>query len=266
MIHLIVGGVCGVALLALLIFPGFRKKLKVLCGGFLNIFVEDMAKTPDGAKAIYSQAIEEAENAYRDADSAYKRVYGEYKNVETEIKTLDNQIYSAESRAEALVRDGKIEEAKTFALQRSESMELRAQKAAYLEKLTSMVEDAKLIHRQAGDRLQKLKKESRLVVEEMKLNQNMNRMVSDLDDLRRDTATDKMLGAVRDGAKDLRKEAVGSMAVHQNRSSTKQAVAQQAAADVEAEAFLASMQAKYKTGAAAPSARDHPVVFGTGKQ
>lgn len=54
-----VGALAVVFILALIIFPGVRDKLKVLVGGFLNIFVEDMAKTPEGAKAVFQQAIEE---------------------------------------------------------------------------------------------------------------------------------------------------------------------------------------------------------------
>ena len=51
---IVIGAVAVVFVLALIIFPGVRGKLKVLVGGFLNIFVEDIAKTPEGAKAVFS--------------------------------------------------------------------------------------------------------------------------------------------------------------------------------------------------------------------
>ena len=35
-------------------FPGVRQKLKVLVGGFLNIFVEDVAKNARGSKSRVS--------------------------------------------------------------------------------------------------------------------------------------------------------------------------------------------------------------------
>lgn len=50
---IVIGAVAVVFVLALIIFPGVRGKLKVLVGGFLNIFVEDIAKTPEGAKAVF---------------------------------------------------------------------------------------------------------------------------------------------------------------------------------------------------------------------
>ena len=79
---------CGVggAAAVLLLFPEFRKKLGVLLGGFLNLFVEDTAKTPEGAAAIYSKAIEEAEDKYNKASDALKRMTG---RLETAIKARD---------------------------------------------------------------------------------------------------------------------------------------------------------------------------------
>ena len=50
------------AIAAIIIFPSFRQKLKSLVSGFLNVLVEDVAKTPEGAKAVYSQAIEEEQS------------------------------------------------------------------------------------------------------------------------------------------------------------------------------------------------------------
>lgn len=64
---IVIGAGTVVLILALIIFPGVRGKLKVLIGGFLNIFVEDMAKTPEGAKAVFQQAIEEVQDRYNKA-------------------------------------------------------------------------------------------------------------------------------------------------------------------------------------------------------
>ena len=61
----VIGAVAVVFVLALIIFPGVRGKLKVLVGGFLNIFVEDIAKTPEGAKAVFQQAIVQSAKAIR---------------------------------------------------------------------------------------------------------------------------------------------------------------------------------------------------------
>lgn len=54
----------GVFVIILILFPSFRQQLKALAGGFLQIFVQDTAKTPDGARAIYAQKIDEMTEKY----------------------------------------------------------------------------------------------------------------------------------------------------------------------------------------------------------
>lgn len=50
----VIGVAAVVFVLALIVFPGVRGKLKVLVGGFLNIFVEDMGKNARGRKGRFS--------------------------------------------------------------------------------------------------------------------------------------------------------------------------------------------------------------------
>ena len=59
---------------ALILFPEFRGKLVVLIRGGLNMFVEDRAKTPEGAEAVFTQAINEAEEQYTKASTTYNKL------------------------------------------------------------------------------------------------------------------------------------------------------------------------------------------------
>lgn len=52
--------VSGAFVFSLILFPSWREQIKTLAGGFLQKFVQDTAKTPEGAKAIYAQKIDEA--------------------------------------------------------------------------------------------------------------------------------------------------------------------------------------------------------------
>lgn len=82
---IVIGAVAVVFVLALIIFPGVRGKLKVLVGGFLNIFVEDIAKTPEGAKAVFQQAIEEVQERYNKAGDTLNRFVGEQSSVQKNL-------------------------------------------------------------------------------------------------------------------------------------------------------------------------------------
>ena len=52
--------------LILILFP----KSRVLFKGLMNLAFTDLATTPEGAKAIYGEKIEEAQDAYNKADNA----------------------------------------------------------------------------------------------------------------------------------------------------------------------------------------------------
>lgn len=86
---IVIGAVAVVFVLALIIFPGVRGKLKVLVGGFLNIFVEDIAKTPEGAKAVFQQAIEEVQERYNKAGDTLNRFVGEQSSVQKNLNKLE---------------------------------------------------------------------------------------------------------------------------------------------------------------------------------
>lgn len=89
-----------------------------------------------------------------------------------------------------------------------------------------MVKEAQTVYEAYDKKLRELKKQSRMTVEEMKLRGNMKDLLGDLDELRRDSATDKLLGSVRDGAEDLRKEVDGAIVVHASRTTTKMSMAE----------------------------------------
>ena len=204
----VIGAVAVVFVLALIIFPGVRGKLKVLVGGFLNIFVEDIAKTPEGAKAVFQQAIEEVQERYNKAGDTLNRFVGEQSSVQKNLNKLYGELKDVESKCESLVRSGNMADAAIFSTRREEILFEISQKEGYLRELEPMVKEAQTVYEAYDKKLRELKKQSRMTVEEMKLRGNMKDLLGDLDELRRDSATDKLLGSVRDGAEDLRKEVV----------------------------------------------------------
>lgn len=243
--NVVVGVVVALALLALIIFPEVRQKLKVLLGGFLNIFVEDIAKTPDGAKAVFQQAINEVQDRYNKASDTLNRFVGEQSAIKKAIAALHTELKDVEQKCEYLVRSGKLEDASVFSQRREEILYELDQKERYLQQLTPMVAEAKAVHEAYDKKLRDLKKQSKMTVEELKLKGNMKDLLGDLDELRRESATDKLLGSVRDGVEDLGKEVEGAIAVHSSRSSTKIAAAEKSASKAQADAYLVELQAKY---------------------
>ena len=245
---MLIGVVLGLFVLALIVFPEFRKKLTVLIRGGLNVFVEDTAKTPEGAEAVFTQAINEVEEQYTKASTTYNKLYGKLQRCQEDVVRLGNEIKKAEDSCESLARSGDVENARIYAERRMELMTERNQKKVAVEKLTPMVEEAKQIHEAYGKKLRELKRNKKETIAQMQMNVQMKDLLGDLDELRKDSATDKMLDAVMDGSNDLQEEVNGARAVHENRASTKIARAEQKAAQAQSDAYLDSLLKKYNGG------------------
>lgn len=241
----IVGIIVGIFVLALIIFPGFRKKLYVLVGGFLNIFVEDAAKTPEGANAVFNQAIEEVQAQYNKASTTLNKLSGELKHAETDVVRINNELKEVEATCERLVKAGQMSDAEVYASHRAELLSELEQKKECIARLKPMVNDAKQIYEACGKKLLDLKRTRKETVEKLRMNGQLKDLLGDLDELKRDTATSKMLDAVMDGSRDLQKEVDGARVVHENRTSTKIAKAERKAEQLKNDEYLESLKKKY---------------------
>ena len=93
--------------------------------------------------------------------------------------------------------------------------------------------------------LRKLKRESKEVVENMKVKKQLKEVYDDMDELKNVTATDKLLESVRDKNKDLDAVVEGSKVVHDNKVSTKLQKADEEAKKLQSNDYLESLKKKY---------------------
>ena len=114
--QMIVGIVIIVFVIMLILFPEFRALLK----GFTRLFIKDMATTPEGAKAIYEEKIDKAQEAYNKADNALKVAAGKLSTAKKDMENLKAKLAKVESECESLVKNGKIELAQLKAEEREE--------------------------------------------------------------------------------------------------------------------------------------------------
>lgn len=239
-------GIAFLIVLALVLFPEFRKKLKVLTSGFLNMFVEDAAKTPDGANAVFNEAIEEARKKYQKAGDTFSRLSGELNETKNQKKILENNIKTVEAKCESCVSRGDIKNAEIFASQRSEYLLDLKRKNECLEKLTPMVAEAQQIYSVCEKNLNDLRRNKKNTVENIKLNNQLKTMYNDLDELRKDGTTSKLIESVMESSSDLEKEAQGARIVHENKISTKVANAERQIEKTQTDEYIKSLMNKYK--------------------
>ncbi len=238
-------GIVGIGLLGLIfvMFPEARSLGK----GFLRIFVQDMASTPEGAKAIYSEKIEELQNTYNEASDSYRMVTGEYEHAKKELESLQKRLQLVENQCESLVKMGNEEGAVIKAQERQEILEDIQHTSNMMEKYEAAMQEAKQISSTCEQQLIQMKKEMKDTIKEMQDNKRISEVYQRMDKLRNTTGTDKMIAAIHEKNEDLAKMAAGSKAVYQNSTAAKVRGVEQDVRKLETDSYLSSLKAKYSS-------------------
>lgn len=238
---IIIGVVIFLVIVILVMFPEARTLLM----GWTRLFIKDMATTPEGAEAIYGEKISQAQDSYNKADNAYKLAAGKLSNAKKDMEILKGKLKKTETDCESLVRAGKMDLAQLKAEEREEviaDINRCTELVAAYEKATAT---AKETQECCEKNLRKLKRESKEVVENMKVKKQLQEVYDDMDELKNVTATDKMLDSVREKNKDLNAIVEGSRVVHENKMSTKLAKAEVEARKNSSNDYLNSLKKKY---------------------
>ena len=238
---LIVIIVIALFIMILICFPEARALLK----GFTRVFIKDMATTPEGAAAIYSEKIDEAQEAFNVADNAYKKAAGKLSNAQKDRERLKERLCQVEKECESLVKTGKMDMAQ---LKAEEREEIVADIRRY-DQLVKAYDEATRAAKEAQEtcerNLRAIKKESKEVVENMKVKTELKGVYDSMDELKSVTATDKLLDSVRDKNKDLDAFVEGSRVAHDNKMSTKLQKAEAEAKKTSSNDYLDSLKKKY---------------------
>lgn len=241
LMHLIIGLAIFVFALLLVLFPEFRALLK----GLARVFIKDMATTPEGAEAIYGEKIDEAQDSYTKADNAYRIAAGKLSTARKDMEVLKNRLAKVEDECETFVKNGKMDMAQLKSEEREEII-------SDIERLSQLIKAFEVASSQAKEaqemcekRLRKLKRESKEVVENMKVKNQLKEVYDDMDELKSVTATDKLLDSVREKNKDLDAVVEGSKVIHENRLSTRLQKAESEAKKLQTNDYLESLKKKY---------------------
>ena len=230
-----------IVVLIFILFPEAR----TLFSGITRLFIKDMATTPEGAEAIYGEKIDQAQDAYNKADNAYKIAAGKLNNAQRDMKNLKVKLEKVEAECESLVKAGKIELAQLKAEEREEVISDIKRYSELVKAYEDAANTAKEAQEMCEKNLRKLKRESKEVVENMKVKKQLQEVYDDMDELKNVTATDKLLDSVRDKNRDLDAIVEGSKVVHNNKMSTKLARAEVEAKKNSSNDYLDSLKKKY---------------------
>jgi len=225
-----------VIVLILILFPEARK----LLSGFTRLFIKDMATTPEGAEAIYEEKIDQAQES-----NAYKIAAGKLSNAQKDLDRKRKRLINVESECESLVKTNQIELAQLKAEEREEILSDIRRVTGLVNAYKEATAAAKETQERCEKNLRSLKRESKEVVENMKVKKQLQEVYDDMDELKNVTATDKLLDSVRDKNRDLDAIVEGSKVVHNNKMSTKLEKAEAEAKKNNSNDYLNSLKKKY---------------------
>lgn len=231
-----------VIFLALLIlFPEFRALFK----GFTRVFIKDIATTPEGAEAIYGEKINDAQDAYNKADNALRVAAGKLSNAKRDMENLKTRLAKVEAECESFVKNGRIDMAQLKAEEREEILSDIKRYTELVKAYEDATNTAKEAQEMCEKNLRKLKRESKDVIENMKVKQQLKEVYDDMDELKNVTATDKLLDSVREKNSNLNAIVEGSKVIHENRTSTKLQKAEVEAKKLQSNDYLDTLKKKY---------------------
>lgn len=216
MIELIIG-----IILIIVLVLALTGKGRTMIKGFINLFFEDVSKTPKGADAIYAQAIEECEGDYRKASNNLHKIAGMLETSKRNKENAEANLKKYKHQAETLAKAGRWDDVETVSVEIELAEEELNIYSAEIIKYTPMKEQAQQVFTAIEAKLKKLKNDRKLVVRKLELNQQTKEMYDSLDDLKHNRHSDKLLESVKEGAVASEEMATGARVVYENKNSTK---------------------------------------------
>ena len=196
-------------------------KLRALVKAFLNLFVEDLASTPEGAEALFNQKEEEVEEKFRRADTVYKKVTGPRKRCKDELEDLENRLKTNENQCERLAKAGDEEGLDIKITEHGDIKDDIAMHYDTLKTLEAALKDATEARSACEENLNQIRKKKKQIVTQMKRNRDMKDIYDDLEGIGAGHHTSKLLDKVIEKGDDLADIVAGSKEAYETKTSTK---------------------------------------------
>lgn len=210
-----------IAVVVILFALAVSGKLRALVKAFLNLFVEDLASTPEGAEALFNQKEEEVEEKFRKADTVYKKVAGQRKRCKEELENLEVKLTTIESQCERLAKAHDEEGLDIKITERADIVEDIDIHKDTLKTLESALKDASEARSACEENLNQIRKKKKQIVTQMKRNRDMKDIYDDLEGIGAGDHTSKLLDKVIERGDDLADIVAGSKEAYETKTSTK---------------------------------------------
>ncbi len=195
-------------------------KLRALLKAFFNLFVEDLAATPEGAEALFNQKEEEVNEKFRKADEVYKKIAGQRKRCKDELTELNAKLVQVEKDCDTLAQ-AQDEKGLTIKVNvRADIIEEINIHNETLKTLETALKDASEARGACEENLARIRKQRKQVVTQMKRDRDMKDIYDDLEGIGAGDHTSKLLDKVIQRGEDLADHAAGAKEAYETKAST----------------------------------------------
>lgn len=222
-------------------------KARTLLKAFFNLFIEDLAATPEGADALYREKEADTEEKFRHADEVFKKIAGQRTRCKNELQQLNIKLSTIEKQCETLAAKGDEEGLDIKIEERQETIEDIETHKESLDKLGAAHEAAKEARNACEEVLNNIRRERRKIVSQMKQDRDMKGIYEDLEGIGANTETNRLLNRVREKSNDLSDVANGAKEAYETRTSTKARKVNQRLNSSANDDYKQKLMAKYKT-------------------
>lgn len=237
------GAIIAILIATRILFP--NAKIWVLISGFFSGWVEDKAKTPEGAKAIYTKKINELQESYNKANDTLMKLAGQKSTIEKELKKCKNELADIEKYCQNLAKAQKWQDVEEMASRREDILYEVELRENLLKELIPQVEEAQLINDKMETNLINMKKEKDRIVRELMAKRQMKEIYDEMNELKNVSATSQMIQAARDGLKEVSEQAEGAKVLYNSKKSTKYENAEKNARNLASSSYVEELKNKY---------------------
>lgn len=210
-----------IAVLVIVFALAISGKLRALVKAFFNLFVEDLASTPEGAEALFNQKEEEVNDKFRRADAVYKKVAGQRKRCKDTITELETKLVQVEAQCDKLAKMQDMEGLDIKIAERADIVDEISINKQTLITLEGALKDASEARDACEENLRIIQKKRKQVVTQMKRNRDMKDIYDDLEGIGAGDHTSKLLDKVIERGDDLADMVAGSKEAYETKASTK---------------------------------------------
>lgn len=202
------------------------------------------ASTPEGAKDYYNAVIQERESLKKQIAVTYTELEGRLATLRDELHTTQKDVMKYVQQIEGCVGGGKDEDAVSYAMKKTTAEKRVVYLKDNITRLSGACEQQAKLLQDITEDIRALKEEREETVQQLECDMQSIELQQSLSSVVMSGESERMLEKVREGAKKVREQAIGTGVVYNTSESSTERRLQEEANKREAERLVEEIKVK----------------------